>query len=176
MIEAGLPPGILNVVNGDKETVDAILDDPDVKAISFVGSTPVAEYIYARGAATTDSEGPTPRRILFAASVAVVRARVGLVVAKFQDGAKHCVQTSYPGPPADPCPNRGDALDGADNAPGFEIDPLSSHHLLLSQVRRRGHAEEMIAVDEIDPGRGHERFGVNGPRSYSTRLGITTRE
>ena len=51
MIEAGLPPGILNVVNGDKEAVDAILDDPDIKAIGFVGSTPVAEYIYARGAA-----------------------------------------------------------------------------------------------------------------------------
>jgi len=51
MIEAGLPPGILNVVNGDKEAVDAILDDPDIKAIGFVGSTPVAEYIYTRGAA-----------------------------------------------------------------------------------------------------------------------------
>jgi malonate-semialdehyde dehydrogenase (acetylating) / methylmalonate-semialdehyde dehydrogenase len=51
MIEAGLPPGILNVVNGDKETVDAILDDPGIKAISFVGSTSVAEYVYARGAA-----------------------------------------------------------------------------------------------------------------------------
>jgi malonate-semialdehyde dehydrogenase (acetylating)/methylmalonate-semialdehyde dehydrogenase len=51
MIEAGLPPGILNVVNGDKEAADAILDDPDIKAVGFVGSTPVAQYIYARGAA-----------------------------------------------------------------------------------------------------------------------------
>ena len=51
MIEAGLPPGILNVVNGDKEAVDAILDDPDIKAVGFVGSTPIAQYIYARGAA-----------------------------------------------------------------------------------------------------------------------------
>ena len=51
-VEAGGPPGILNVVNGDKEAVDAILDDPDIKAIGFVGSTPIAEYIYARGAAT----------------------------------------------------------------------------------------------------------------------------
>ncbi|KPF70956.1 methylmalonate-semialdehyde dehydrogenase [Bosea sp. AAP35] len=50
-IEAGGPPGILNVVNGDKEAVDAILDDPDIKAIGFVGSTPIAEYIYARGCA-----------------------------------------------------------------------------------------------------------------------------
>src|SRR5215813_13460661 len=52
MIEAGLPPGILNVVNGDKEAVDAILDDPDIKAIGFVGSSPIAQYIYERSAAT----------------------------------------------------------------------------------------------------------------------------
>jgi malonate-semialdehyde dehydrogenase (acetylating) / methylmalonate-semialdehyde dehydrogenase len=51
MIDSGLPPGILNVVNGDKEAVDAILDDPDIAAVGFVGSTPVAQYIYARGAA-----------------------------------------------------------------------------------------------------------------------------
>ena len=51
MLEAGLPPGILNVVNGDKEAVDALLDDPDIKAIGFVGSTPIAEYIYGRGCA-----------------------------------------------------------------------------------------------------------------------------
>ncbi len=50
-IEAGGPPGILNVVNGDKVAVDAILDDPDIKAIGFVGSTAIAEYIYARGCA-----------------------------------------------------------------------------------------------------------------------------
>ena len=44
--QAGLPAGVLNVVNGDKEAVDALIDSPAVKAISFVGSTPVAEYIY----------------------------------------------------------------------------------------------------------------------------------
>src|SRR5262245_20751207 len=49
--EAGFPPGVLNIVHGDKEAVDAILDHPDIKAVSFVGSTPVAEYIYARAAA-----------------------------------------------------------------------------------------------------------------------------
>ncbi len=50
-LEAGLPAGIFNVVNGDKEAVDAILDDTDVKAVGFVGSTPIAEYIYSRGCA-----------------------------------------------------------------------------------------------------------------------------
>ncbi len=52
MIEAGLPPGILNVVNGDKEAVDAILEDPDIQAIGFVGSTPIAEYVYTKGTAS----------------------------------------------------------------------------------------------------------------------------
>ena len=50
-IEAGLPPGVLNVVNGDKVSVDAILDDPDIKAVGFVGSTPIAQYIYSRATA-----------------------------------------------------------------------------------------------------------------------------
>jgi malonate-semialdehyde dehydrogenase (acetylating)/methylmalonate-semialdehyde dehydrogenase len=47
--EAGFPPGVLNVVHGDREAVDAILDHPDVRAVSFVGSTPVAEHVYRRG-------------------------------------------------------------------------------------------------------------------------------
>src|SRR6202012_2424557 len=51
MMEAGAPAGVLQVVNGDKEAVDAILDDPDIKAISFVGSTNIAEYVYSRGTA-----------------------------------------------------------------------------------------------------------------------------
>jgi len=46
---AGLPDGVFNVVHGDKEAVDAILDHPEVAAISFVGSTPIAKYIYDRG-------------------------------------------------------------------------------------------------------------------------------
>jgi malonate-semialdehyde dehydrogenase (acetylating)/methylmalonate-semialdehyde dehydrogenase len=47
--EAGLPDGVYNVVNGDKEAVDTLLEDPRVQAVSFVGSTPIAEYIYATG-------------------------------------------------------------------------------------------------------------------------------
>ena len=48
--EAGLPDGVLNVVNGDKEVVDAILTNKDIKAVSFVGSTPIAKYIYENAA------------------------------------------------------------------------------------------------------------------------------
>ena len=48
--EAGLPDGVFNVVHGNKEAVDALLEHPDVKALSFVGSTPIAQYIYETGA------------------------------------------------------------------------------------------------------------------------------
>ena len=51
LLQAGLPPGVLNVINGDKEAVNALLDDKRVQAISFVGSTPIAEYIYTSGTA-----------------------------------------------------------------------------------------------------------------------------
>jgi malonate-semialdehyde dehydrogenase (acetylating)/methylmalonate-semialdehyde dehydrogenase len=50
-LEAGLPPGIFNVVNGGKEAVDTLLTDPRVRAIGFVGSSPIAQYIYATAAA-----------------------------------------------------------------------------------------------------------------------------
>ncbi|KIU54380.1 MULTISPECIES: CoA-acylating methylmalonate-semialdehyde dehydrogenase [Pseudomonas] len=49
--EAGLPKGVLNVVNGDKEAVDTLLHDPRIQAVSFVGSTPIAEYIYSTATA-----------------------------------------------------------------------------------------------------------------------------
>src|SRR5204863_2850322 len=49
--EAGVPDGVFNVVNGDKVAVDALLDHPDVAAVSFVGSTPIAKYVYEKATA-----------------------------------------------------------------------------------------------------------------------------
>ena len=51
LAEAGLPAGVFNVLHGDKPAVDGLLDHPDVGAVSFVGSTPIAQYVYARGSA-----------------------------------------------------------------------------------------------------------------------------
>jgi malonate-semialdehyde dehydrogenase (acetylating)/methylmalonate-semialdehyde dehydrogenase len=51
MMEAGAPSGVLNVIHGDKAAVDAILDHPDIKAVSFVGSSDIASYVYSRGTA-----------------------------------------------------------------------------------------------------------------------------
>jgi malonate-semialdehyde dehydrogenase (acetylating)/methylmalonate-semialdehyde dehydrogenase len=60
LTQAGLPPGVFNVVQGDKVAVDALLHHPDVKAVSFVGSTPIAEYIYTEGA---KRKGAYPLRV-----------------------------------------------------------------------------------------------------------------
>ncbi|MBL8772543.1 MAG: CoA-acylating methylmalonate-semialdehyde dehydrogenase [Phenylobacterium sp.] len=53
MMEAGAPAGVLNVIHGDKVAVDAILDHPDIKAVSFVGSSDIAHYVYSRGTANS---------------------------------------------------------------------------------------------------------------------------
>ena len=53
--EAGLPDGVFNVINGDKEAVDALLTHPDVQAVSFVGSTPIAKYIYTTAPRTASA-------------------------------------------------------------------------------------------------------------------------
>jgi malonate-semialdehyde dehydrogenase (acetylating)/methylmalonate-semialdehyde dehydrogenase len=60
LTQAGLPAGVFNVIQGDKVVVDALIKHPEVKAISFVGSTPVAEYIYTEGA---KRQGPYPLRV-----------------------------------------------------------------------------------------------------------------
>ena len=61
--QAGFPPGVVNLVHGGKDAVDALLDHPEVRAISFVGSTPVARYIYAarRPTASACSARAAPR-------------------------------------------------------------------------------------------------------------------
>ncbi len=58
--QAGLPDGVFNVVQGDKVAVDALIQHPDIKALSFVGSTPIAEYIYSEG---NRRKGPYPLRV-----------------------------------------------------------------------------------------------------------------
>ncbi|MEZ6022810.1 MAG: aldehyde dehydrogenase family protein [Hyphomonadaceae bacterium] len=58
MLEAGAPEGVLNVVHGDKEAVDAIIAHPEIKAISFVGSSDIAHYIYSNGTRTISACRP----------------------------------------------------------------------------------------------------------------------
>jgi malonate-semialdehyde dehydrogenase (acetylating)/methylmalonate-semialdehyde dehydrogenase len=95
--EAGLPDGVFNVVNGDKEAVDAILAHPGVEAISFVGSTPVAEYIYSRGTATgkrVQALGGAKNHMVIMPDADLDQATDALVGAAYGSAGERCMAIS----------------------------------------------------------------------------------
>ena len=97
MLEAGLPAGILNVVNGDKEVVDAILDDPDIKAVGFVGSSPIAQYVYSRAAANgkrAQCFGGAKNHMIIMPDADLDQAADALIGAGFGSAGERCMAVS----------------------------------------------------------------------------------
>ena len=95
--EAGLPDGVLQVVNGDKEAVDAILDNPTVQAVGFVGSTPIAQYIYGR--ACTNGKraqcfGGAKNHMIIMPDADIEKAADALVGAGFGAAGERCMAIS----------------------------------------------------------------------------------
>lgn len=97
MSEAGAPAGVLNVINGDKVAVDRILTHPDVMAISFVGSTPVAEYVYQTGAANNkrvQALGSAKNHMLIMPDADLDMATDALVGGSFGSAGQRCMAIS----------------------------------------------------------------------------------
>ncbi len=95
--EAGLPAGVFNVVQGDKEAVDALLDHPDVAAISFVGSTSVARYIHTRGTAAgkrVQALGGAKNHAIVLPDAGIDFAADHLVAAAFGSAGERCMAIS----------------------------------------------------------------------------------
>ena len=95
--EAGLPDGVFNVVNGDKEAVDAIIAHPGIDAISFVGSTPVAEYIYTKGTATgkrVQALGGAKNHMVVMPDADLDQATDALVGAAYGSAGERCMAIS----------------------------------------------------------------------------------
>jgi malonate-semialdehyde dehydrogenase (acetylating)/methylmalonate-semialdehyde dehydrogenase len=95
--EAGLPDGVFNVVNGDKEAVDAIIAHPHIEAISFVGSTPIAEYIYSRGTATgkrVQALGGAKNHMVVMPDADLDQATDALVGAAYGSAGERCMAIS----------------------------------------------------------------------------------
>ena len=95
--EAGLPDGVLQVVNGDKEAVDAILDNETVQAVGFVGSTPIAHYIYSRAAANgkrAQCFGGAKNHMLIMPDADLDKAADALVGAGFGAAGERCMAIS----------------------------------------------------------------------------------
>jgi malonate-semialdehyde dehydrogenase (acetylating)/methylmalonate-semialdehyde dehydrogenase len=95
--EAGLPDGVFNVVHGDKEAVDALLDHPDVAGVSFVGSTPIARYIHERGTANgkrVQALGGAKNHAIVLPDAELDYASDHLVAAAFGSAGERCMAIS----------------------------------------------------------------------------------
>jgi len=95
--EAGLPDGVFNVVHGDKSAVDAILQHPEIKAVSFVGSTPIAEYVYAQGTATgkrVQALGGAKNHMIVMPDADLDQAADALVGAAYGSAGERCMAIS----------------------------------------------------------------------------------
>ena len=99
--EAGLPDGVFNVVQGDKVVVDAILDNPDISAVSFVGSTPVAKYIYTRGSSNgkrVQALGGAKNHMIIMPDADMDQVVDALMGAGYGSAGERCMAVSVPVP------------------------------------------------------------------------------
>ena len=97
MKKAGFPDGVFNVIQGDKVSVDALIDHPDVKAISFVGSTPVANAIYTRGASNgkrVQALGGAKNHLVVMPDADINKAVDGLIGAAYGSAGERCMAIS----------------------------------------------------------------------------------
>jgi malonate-semialdehyde dehydrogenase (acetylating) / methylmalonate-semialdehyde dehydrogenase len=95
--EAGLPDGVLNVINGDKEVVDAILTNKDIQAVSFVGSTPIAKYIYenaAKNEKRVQALGGAKNHLVVMPDCDLDQAVSGLMGAAYGSAGERCMAQS----------------------------------------------------------------------------------
>jgi malonate-semialdehyde dehydrogenase (acetylating)/methylmalonate-semialdehyde dehydrogenase len=118
--EAGLPAGVFNVVHGDKEAVDALLEHPDVEAVSFVGSTPIAQHIYERCTATrkrVQALGGAKNHAIVLPDADLDFAANHLVAAAFGSAGERCMAISA----AVTVGAAGDALVDAVNVKAREV-------------------------------------------------------
>src|ERR1700756_32644 len=108
-MEAGLPAGIFNGVNGDKEAVDAILTHPDIQAVGFVGSTAIAHYVYATGAAhgkRVQAFGGAQNHLIVLPDADGTQAADALIGAGYGSAGERCMAISVAGPVGEETANR----------------------------------------------------------------------
>jgi malonate-semialdehyde dehydrogenase (acetylating)/methylmalonate-semialdehyde dehydrogenase len=169
-LEAGLPKGIFNVVNGDKEAVDAILDHPDIAAIGFVGSTGIAEYIYGRGCSKgkrVQCFGGAKNHMIVMPDANMDQAVDALIGAGYGSAGERCMAISVAVPVGEDTANRlvekliprVESLKiGPSTDPSADFGPLVTAEAL---ARVKGYVEKGIeeGADLLVDGRGFKMQG-----------------
>lgn len=170
MQEAGLPDGILNVVHGDKEAVDAILHHPDIKAVSFVGSSDIAQYVYVTGAQNgkrVQAMGGAKNHAIILPDADLDQVVRDLIGAAFGSAGERCMALPVAVPVGD---KTADALIGKllpeieKLVPGASTDPDAAYGPVVSAAHKaRVESYIQMGVDEgaelVVDGRG---FSLQG--------------
>ena len=168
--EAGLPDGVLNVVHGGKVAVDALLDHPDVQAISFVGSTPVAEYIYSCGCAAgkrVQALGGAKNHMIILPDADIDQAADALMGAGFGSAGERCMAVSVAVPVGEETADRLVAK-LAPQVHALKIGPSTDSESEMGPVITRDAQErieglitagESEGADVVVDGRGHKLQG-----------------
>lgn len=169
--DAGLPDGVFNVVNGDKEAVDVLLTHPDIQAVSFVGSTPIAEYIYATGSAhgkRVQALGGAKNHMVVMPDADLDQAVNALMGAAYGSAGERCMAISVAVAVGDQVADQliaalapkvralkiGDGM-----SPGMEMGPLvSAQH--LTKVRGYVDAGVSEGAELVVDGRAHKVPGL----------------
>jgi malonate-semialdehyde dehydrogenase (acetylating)/methylmalonate-semialdehyde dehydrogenase len=178
--EAGLPDGVFNVVHGDKVAVDAILQHPGIAAVSFVGSTPIAEYVYRTGTATgkrVQALGGAKNHMIVMPDADLDQAADALVGAAYGSAGERCMAISIAvtvgAHTADNLLSRLESRianlkigDGAENAPNGESDlgPLITAAHLEKVTSYIALGEQEGAALVVD-GRNPQRTTENSERT-----------
>src|SRR5947207_12132803 len=152
LVDAGLPAGVLNVVNGDKEAVDTLLTDPRVRAIGFVGSSAIAEYIYSTGCAhgkRVQCFGGAKNHMVVMPDADMDQAVDALVGAGYGSAGERCMAVSVAVPVG---PKTADALVAKliPRVESLKIGPSTSGDADLRPLVTAAHLQEV--KDYVDIG------------------------
>ena len=148
LAEAGLPAGVFNVVHGAKEAVDALLDHPDVAAVSFVGSTPIAEYVYRRGSATgkrVQALGGAKNHMIILPDADLDQAADALMGAGFGSAGERCMAISVAVPVGEETANRLiDRL--APRVAALKVGPSTDEAAEMGPLISRAHRDRVAGL------------------------------
>ena len=150
--EAGVPDGVFNVVHGDKEAVDAILEHPDVDAVSFVGSTPIAQYIYTQGSANgkrVQALGGAKNHMIVLPDADIGMAADAAVSAGYGSAGERCMAVSAVVAVGDAAEPLVDAI--KERLPKVKVGPGTDPESEMGPLITREHRDKVASY--IDSGR-----------------------
>ncbi|HET7199650.1 MAG TPA: CoA-acylating methylmalonate-semialdehyde dehydrogenase, partial [Burkholderiales bacterium] len=156
MLEAGAPPGVLNVVNGDKGAVDALLTDPRVAAVSFVGSTAIAKYVFATGSVNgkrVQALGGAKNHMVVMPDADIEVAAEALMGAAYGSAGERCMAVSVAVPVSDRTANELiEAM--VPRIRKLKVGPSTDNASEMGPLVTREHRDRVASYVEGAPGEG----------------------